>query len=202
MGQEKYKNGFHVTTHLDVLGDPSRWKKPRRVFVCSMGDLFHEDVPFSFINLVFRAMHACQQHTFQVLTKRPHRLREFLKEQVRPEALPLESIWMGVSVENNDQTWRIRELLRCSAVVRFVSCEPLLGSPYLEPFMDRIDWVIVGGESGPRARPIDPNGVRRIRDECTRTRTPFMFKQWGGPNKKAAGRKLDGKIWDQYPFPK
>ena len=194
MGQEKYRNGFEVTLHPDALGEPMRWKKPRLVFVNSMSDLFHADIPNDFIIQVFQTMTMTPQHSFQVLTKRPERV-EFLNP-----VLPWEpNIWMGVSVESATYRTRIEYLRHsCDAQVKFLSLEPLLG-PLPALNLEGIDWVITGGESGPRARPVEPEWVRDIRDQCVAADVPFFFKQWGGTNKKKTGRVLDGQIWSQMP---
>lgn len=196
MGQERYRNNFSVTLQPDLVNLPSRWKKPRRIFVNSMSDLFHDRVPTGFITRVFRQMEACPWHSFQVLTKRSERLAEIA------HALPWPpNVWMGVSVENSEYTYRIRDLLNVPAAVRFLSIEPLLG-PLGRYRLAGIDWVIVGGESGPRCRDIDESWVRSIRDRCISQEIPFFFKQWGGTRKKRTGRLLDGRTWDQMPEPK
>ena len=264
-------NGFAVTCHDDRLAEPLRWRKPRRVFVCSMGDLFHEDVPDAFIDRVFAVMAMRPQHTFQVLTKRAERMEEWLSacEFEMPQALraalafrscvsgehkwPLPNVWGGVTVEHPDYLDRVEWLMRAPFAVRFISAEPLLGpldvsqwlaedpsrvcrrkchptvpcrgpcKEYLEAssrnLRPHLDWVIVGGESGPGARPMHPDWARGVRDQCVSAGVPFFFKQWGawGPEfedwsaevdaqtpmvrvgKKAAGRVLDGRTWDQYP---
>ena len=193
MGQANYADGFRLTLHEHVLEIPLRWKKPQVIFVNSMSDLFHQGVPANFIERVFSVMAAAHWHTFQVLTKRAGRLVQM------DRLLPWhDNIWMGVSVETLDYRPRIDDLRSTSALVKFLSLEPLLGPlPGLE--LDGIDWVIVGGESGPRARPIDPAWVRDIRDQCISAGVPFFFKQWGGVQKKRNGRELDGRTWDEMP---
>lgn len=193
MGQPNYANGFRVTLHEHMLDRPLSWKKPRLVFVNSMSDLFHRDVPTQFIQRVFAVMERASHHVFQVLTKRADRLRQIAAD------LPwTANVWMGVSVENEDVAWRIDELRQVPAAVRFLSLEPLIGPlPVLN--LDGIQWVIVGGESGPCARHIDPEWVRTIRDQCLRAGVPFFFKQWGGVNKAKTGRALDGRTWDEMP---
>ena len=195
-----------VVLHPDRLDKPLRWRKPRKVFVNSMSDLFHEQVPDTFIGLVWQVMAETPQHTYQILTKRHARMRSFLNRW--PDPLP--NVWLGVSVE--DQKWadiRIPALLDTPAAVRFLSCEPLLGAVSLTrwlhggfgvagPWPD-LDWVIVGGESGPGARPMRPDWARSLRDECEAADVPFLFKQWGGIRPKAGGRELDGRTWDEYP---
>ncbi|MFN3242151.1 MAG: DUF5131 family protein [Planctomycetota bacterium] len=193
MGQANYARGFQLTLQEHMLDIPLRWRKPRLVFVNSMSDLFHKDVPTSFIQRVFRTMEQAPQHTFQVLTKRADRLRE-----VAPQLPWPENVWMGVSVENADYLDRIDDLRTVPANVRFLSLEPLLG-PLTEIDLTGIGWAIVGGESGPGARAMDPEWVRDLRDACAVGGVPFFFKQWGGTNKKKAGRLLDGRIWDEMP---
>jgi protein gp37 len=193
MGQSRYRNGFKVTLHPEAVEEPYRWKKPRVVFVNSMGDLFHEDVPVEFIQQIFEVMNQCPHHTFQILTKRSQRLAEL--------ALLLnwtENIWMGVTVENSDYLPRMDDLRRVDAQVRFLSLEPLLG-PLDDLTLEGIDWVIVGGESGPQARPMKKEWVLSIQSKCRKCRVPFFFKQWGGVQKKKAGRLLKGRTWDQIP---
>ena len=193
MGQPNYAKGFKTTTHQHMLNVPLRWKQPRRIFVNSMSDLFHADVPPSFIQRIFEVMREADWHQFQVLTKRSERLLElgpFLKWEPH--------IWMGVSVENEKYTFRIDHLRRTGARVKFLSLEPLLGPlPRLD--LRDINWVIVGGESGPGARPVDPNWVRDIRQQCLLAAVPFFFKQWGGFAKSRTGRMLDGRTWDEMP---
>jgi protein gp37 len=175
------------------LSLPSRWRRPRKIFVNSMSDLFHEEVPVEFISQVWAAMAATPQHIFQVLTKRPKRMRELVSN------LPvLPNVWLGTSVEDGRVIQRIDELRRTPATVRFISFEPLIGS-VTEADLSRIHWAIVGGESGPAHRHIDANWVREIRDICRRDGTAFFFKQWGGARPKSNGRTLDGAVWDEYP---
>lgn len=176
-----------------ALADPTRWRRPRTIFVNSMSDLFHEDVPIEFIRDVFDVMNKCPQHTFQVLTKRPHVAARYSSELAWTP-----NIWMGTSVENATVTHRARSLRATGAAVKFLSVEPLLG-PIARLPVAGIDWVIVGGESGPGARPMEAGWVRRIRDRCVAAGVPFFFKQWGGVNKKRAGRLLDGRTWDEMP---
>ena len=195
MGQPNYRNGFKVTCHPHVLDLPLRWKKPRTIFVNSMSDLFHDDVPLSFVEEIFSVMNKARRHTFQVLTKRAERLTELM---ARFDWSP--NIWMGVTVENGDYLYRIDHLRTVPAAVRFLSVEPMLG-PFPDLNLEGIDWVIVGGESGPGARPIQKKWVLDIRDLCVRSGVPFFFKQWGGVQKKKAGRLLERKIWDQMPVP-
>jgi len=193
MGQERYKNGFKVTLHPEALDEPYRWKKARVVFVNSMSDLFHKDIPDDFIQSVFTTMNENPQHTFQVLTKRSERLRE-----LSPLLNWSDNIWMGVTVEDNDNVGRVDDLRFVPAAIRFLSMEPLLG-PVGDLDLTHIDWVIVGGESGPGSRPMQEQWVIDIKKACDRADVPFFFKQWGGINKKKAGRLLLGKTWDAYP---
>jgi protein gp37 len=193
MGQPNYRQGFKLALHPAMLERPLAWRKPQVIFVNSMSDFFHEDVPLPFIQRVFDVMRRADWHTFQVLTKRADRLERVAAELPWPA-----NVWMGVSVEREDYTFRIDHLRRTPAVVKFLSLEPLLG-PLRGLDLAKIDWVIVGGESGPRARPMDPSWASDIRDQCRRARVPFFFKQWGGRNKKAAGRQLDGRTWDGWP---
>jgi len=193
MGSVRYRNGFAVTLHPDALDLPQRWRQPRMIFVNSMSDLFHEHVPLEFIQRVFATMRACPQHTFQVLTKRSARLRD-----LAPHLDWAPNIWMGVSVEDRRVIHRIHDLQAVPAHVRFLSCEPLLG-PLDDLPLDGIHWVIVGGESGPGARPMQADWVRAIRDQCRRADVPFFFKQWGGARKDLTGRELDGRTYDAMP---
>jgi protein gp37 len=193
MGAVRYRNGFTVTLHPAVLDLPKRWRRPRMIFVNSMSDLFHESVPPEFIQRVFATMRDCPQHTFQVLTKRSARLRD-----LAPHLDWAPNIWMGVSVENRRVIHRIHDLQAVPAHVRFLSCEPLLG-PLDDLPLDGIHWVIVGGESGPGARPMQAAWVRAIRDRCRRADVPFFFKQWGGVRKDRTGRDLDGRAYDEMP---
>ncbi len=193
MGVEKYSRGFQVALHEAVLEEPLRWAKPRLVFVNSMSDLFHESVESSFIAGVFDVMNRSPQHTFQVLTKRPSRV---VRLDRNLDWTP--NIWLGVSIESERWLGRLAMLERTGAETKFLSLEPLLG-PLSNMDLSSIDWVIAGGESGPNARPMEPDWVREIRDSCVRSHVPFFFKQWGGVFKKRAGRELDGRIWDEMP---
>lgn len=187
MGQPNYANGFKLTLHEHVVELPLHWKKPQTIFVNSMSDLLHKDVPFEFINKVFEVMGKAHWHRFQILTKRSDRLLELNKD------LPwMPNIWMGVSVENQDYTYRIDDLRKTKAHVKFLSLEPLLG-PLRKLNLKKMDWVIVGGESGPGARPMDEAWVLDIRDQCLNTHVPFFFKQWGGVNKKKKVGCLKGR---------
>jgi protein gp37 len=193
MGQAKYRNGFRLTLHEDSLEDPLKWTKPQMIFVNSMSDLFHKDVPLEFIQAVFDVIRRAHWHTFQVLTKRAERLSELDPLLTWPD-----NLWMGVSVENQDYTFRIDHLRQTHAKTKFLSLEPLLGAiPHMN--LTGINWVIVGGESGPGARPIQPEWVTDIRDQCLAAKVPFFFKQWGGVNKKKTGRELEGRTWDDLP---
>jgi protein gp37 len=193
MGQRKYANGFALTLHDSALELPLQWKKPQRIFVNSMSDLFHHDVPLDFIKRVFVTMERAHWHQFQVLTKRSGRLLAISDELVWPP-----NVWMGVSVENKEFKSRIGHLRKTGAAIKFLSVEPLLEA--LGPLdLNGIDWVIVGGESGPGARPMDAEWVREIQGQCERAGVAFFFKQWGGVQKKRAGRDLDGRTWDEIP---
>jgi protein gp37 len=193
MGQANYANGFDLTLHENMLDRPLRWRKPQRVFVNSMSDLFHKDVPDEFIFRVFDVMRRAHWHIFQVLTKRSERLLDLSPRIDWPP-----NVWMGVSVENGDYVWRIDDLRQTGAAVRFLSVEPLLG-PLDRLNLDGIHWVIVGGESGPGARPMHESWVANIRDQCVAAGVPFFFKQWGGVQKSRTGRTLDGRTWDDLP---
>lgn len=193
MGQPNYRNGFEVTCHPDVLGMPLKWKKSQMIFVNSMSDLFHKGVPIRFIEEIFFTMNQARWHTFQILTKRADRL---LQVSSRLKWTP--NIWMGVTVENDQHMDRIDRLREVPATVRFLSLEPLLG-PLSELNLSNIDWVIVGGESGPGARSMDPSWVLDLRDQCLDAGVAFFFKQWGGVQKKKAGRLLEKRTWDQMP---
>jgi protein gp37 len=194
MGQANYANGFRLTVHERILDQPLSWRKPQMVFVNSMSDLFHPEVPLDFILRAFEVMNQASWHTFQVLTKRSERLLEL------SPLLPWSpNIWMGVSVENARFAYRIDHLRKTGAEVKFLSLEPLLG-PLYNLNLKGIDWVIVGGESGPGSRPMDPFWVKDIQGQCQRAGVPFFFKQWGGVNKKKAGRVLEGRTWDEMPF--
>lgn len=202
MGAAKYQNdgdprtsgqGFGITIHPDALGLPYTWRQPRVVFVNSMSDLLHARVPIAFVRDVFDVMRGTPQHTYQLLTKRSLRLRRIADSLDWPP-----NLWMGVSVENTDQLTRVAHLQSTPARVKFLSAEPLLG-PLDGLDLTGVDWVITGGESGPRARPCDPTWVRDIRDACETTGVAFFHKQWGGRTPKAGGRDLDGRTWDEMP---
>ena len=193
MGNRRYADGFRVTLHEDLVDAPLRWRPPRVVFVNSMSDLFHEKVPLRFLRRVFKTMNKCQQHTFQILTKRSGRLR-----QLADKLKWTNNIWMGVSVENEDVYHRIEDLRKVPAQVRFLSCEPLIG-PTEELPLEGVRWVIVGGESGPGARPMKADWVRSIREQCRKADVAFFFKQWGGVCKRQRGRMLDNRTYDEMP---
>lgn len=193
MGQPNYRNGFQLTIHEHVLDLPLHWKQPQMIFVNSMSDLFHEDVPLDFILRVFDVMTRANLHTFQVLTKRSARLRELSEQLPWPE-----NVWMGVSVENQAYAFRVDHLREVQAKTKFLSVEPFLG-PLIDLNLAGIDWVIVGGESGPKARPMEASWVTTLRDQCIAGNIPFFFKQWGGVNKKKNGRLLEGRTWDELP---
>lgn len=202
MGAPKYQvdgdprtsgSGFGVTLHPAVLDEPRRWRAPRVVFVNSMSDLFHARVPLAFVREVFAVIAATPHHTYQVLTKRSTRLRRIADQLDWPA-----NLWIGVSVENSAALSRVEDLRAVPAAVRFLSCEPLIGSLH-GINLDGISWVIAGGESGPNYRPMDIAWAREIRDMCQDSGVPFFFKQWGGRNPKSLGRDLDGQIWDEMP---
>jgi len=193
MGQPNYANGFTLAIHEHALDLPLKWKKPQIIFVNSMSDLFHNDVPAWFIQETFDVMRRAHWHQFQVLTKRSERLLRMSQSIEWPD-----NVWMGVSVERQDYVFRIEDLQGTKAKIKFVSFEPLLGSlPELD--LSGIDWAIVGGESGPGARPMQKEWVLGIRTQCQRDQIPFFFKQWGGVNKKKSGRILEGRTWDELP---
>jgi len=193
MGIEKYKDGFKLRTHEDSLLTPYSWKSPKIVFVNSMSDMFHKDVPLAFIKKVFHTMNNCPQHTFQVLTKRSDILLEYHNELTWTH-----NIWMGVSVEDKRVMHRIDDLRKTNAKTKFLSCEPLIG-PLQKMNLKKIDWVIVGGESGRTPRPMNPDWVLDIQEQCSKSKVAFFFKQWGGTNKKKAGRELNGKVYNEMP---
>lgn len=193
MGSSRYLNGFKTTLHDDLIDLPLRWRQPRVVFVNSMSDLFQDVVPFDFIKRVFKTMEITPQHTYQILTKRSERLRELAPQLSWPK-----NVWMGVSVEDENAVFRIRDLVKVPASVRFLSCEPLIG-PLKNLPLTGIDWVIVGGESGPRARPVERDWVESIFRQCRSAHVPFFFKQWGGVRKDLTGRKLFGRTYEEMP---
>jgi len=193
MGNRRYTNGFSLTLHPDQIDLPLRWRQPRQIFVNSMSDLFHEAVPDEYIRRVFETMVQARWHVFQVLTKRSSRLAELAGRLPWPS-----NVWQGVSVENADYVSRVADLVKVPAAVRFLSVEPLLGPIDALP-LTGIDWVIVGGESGPGHRPIRPEWVREIRDQCAAAGVAFFFKQWGGRTPKSGGRTLDGQEWSAMP---
>ena len=193
MGQPNYSNGFKLALHEKSLAIPFHWKKPMNIFVNSMSDLFHEEVPIDFINRVFDVMNKAHWHRFQVLTKRSERLLD-----LSPQLHWASNIWMGVSAENQDYIYRIDQLRETNASIKFLSIEPMLG-PLDDIDLNGIDWVIVGGESGPGARPMNSLWVTGVRDQCLTAGVPFFFKQWGGINKKKAGRLLEGRTWNEMP---
>lgn len=193
MGQKNYSKGFELTLHEHTLDLPLNWKKPQVIFVNSMSDLFHEDVPLDFVLRTFDVMRRASWHCYQILTKRSERLLEF-----NPQINWTQNVWMGVSVEDQNYIFRIEDLRRTDARIKFLSLEPLLG-PLPQLNLAGIDWVIVGGESGPGSRPMDETWVIDIRDQCIKAGVPFFFKQWGGVNKKRTGRLLEGRTWDELP---
>jgi protein gp37 len=204
MGQKKYANttrmsggrakwSGHITLDNDALGAPNDWKTGRMIFVNSMSDIFHDDIPLHFLEKIFKVMRDTPQHTYQVLTKRAENLERYAEKLPWPP-----NVWMGVSVENGDFAWRMDHLRRTAAAIKFVSLEPLLG-PLDNLNLSGIDWAIAGGESGPGARPMESEWVRSIRDQCLQAGVAFHFKQWGGVNKKRTGRLLDGRVWSEWP---
>ena len=193
-----FESGFDLTLRPARLEQPLAWKKPRMIFVNSMSDLFHKGVPLSFVDQVFDTMEAAHWHTFQVLTKRSSRLRDYINKRYKNAPAPA-NIWLGVSVEDGSKKSRIKHLHDANATVRFLSLEPLIG-PLGELDLTGMHWVIVGGESGPRHRPISESWVTDIRDQCQSADVAFFFKQWGGNRPKDNGRNLDGRIWGQYPL--
>jgi len=207
MGQRRYRNdgdprtsgpGFGLTLHHDLLDVPLRWRKPRMVFVNSMSDLFHKAVPEAFVRAVFLTMDEARQHTFQVLTKRPKRMHNLVSGWFPSALSPSPNVWLGTSIGLNEYHWRADRLRQTPAAVRFISAEPLLGPlPSLD--LTGIDWLIVGGESGPQHRPMDIGWVRDLRDRALDGGTAFFFKQVGGRTPKAGGRELDGRTWDEFP---
>jgi protein gp37 len=201
MGNPKYQvdgdprtsgPGFGITVHVDALDLPKRWRTPRMIFVNSMSDLWHARVPADFIHRVFDVMAETPQHTYQLLTKRPRRLARMASELPWPR-----NVWVGVSIESQQQAWRVTELRKVPATVRFISAEPLLGPLNLD--LTGIGWVIAGGESGPNHRLMDERWALDLRDQCASSGIAFFFKQWGGRTPKAGGRELDGRVWDQVP---
>ena len=193
MHSPRYVDGFKVTLHDDLVDLPKQWKQPRLIFVNSMSDLFHEDVPLEFIKRVFKTMGECPHHVFQVLTKRSARLLE-----LAPYLTWHQNVWMGVSVEDDRVLERVDDLRKVDAAVRFLSCEPLIGS-LATLDVSGIHWVIVGGESGPRSREMAPEWAREIRQICEESDVAFFFKQWGGVRKDLTGRALDGRTYDNMP---
>ena len=194
MGQRNYAIGFELTPHESARELRLKWKKPQIIFVNSMSDLFQEGISVEFIQRAFKVMREANWHQYQILTKRSERLLE-----LDPEIEWAPHIWMGVSVESKDYKYRIDHLRKTKAKIKFLSIEPLLG-PLGKLNLRKINWAIVGGESGPYARPMDPKWVLNIRDQCRKTKVPFFFKQWGGKNRKKTGRVLEGRTWDQMPL--
>jgi protein gp37 len=193
MGNPNYENGFNLTLHEHALEIPLHWKKPRMIFVNSMSDLFHQDVPLEFIQKVFGVMRQASWHTYQLLTKRSSRLCELTQSIDWPV-----NVWMGVSIENGDYAYRIDHLRQTGSHIKFLSLEPLLG-PLPDMNLRSMDWVIVGGESGPNARPMKKEWVIDVKEQCQSADIPFFFKQWGGVHRKRNGRTLHGRTWDQMP---
>lgn len=192
-----FQQGFDLKLWPSRLSQPAQWKHPQRVFVNSMSDLFHKEIPRDFIDRVFDAMEVAPRHTFQVLTKRSSLMRDYINSRYGSEGTP-KHIWMGVSVEDRAALSRVEHLRQARATVRFLSVEPLLASVGVMN-LSGLHWVIVGGESGPGFRPMDPAWAREVRDQCLDANVPFFFKQWGGFRPKAQGRDLDGRVWDEFP---
>lgn len=199
MGMPKYSNGFTYTEHESAVNIPLTWKKPRRIFVNSMSDLFHEDATPEFIARCFDVMLRANWHTYQVLTKRPHRMANYsrLFEELHERVIP-GNIWLGTSIENADSLFRMDDLRRVRCKTRFISFEPLLG-PVGPMILDNIHWVIIGGESGTGYRPVKKEWILDIIYQCQQQDVPVFFKQWGGPRPKSGGRHIDGKIYSKYP---
>jgi protein gp37 len=193
MGNPRYEKGFEVTLHYDLIETPLSWKTPRVIFVNSMSDLFHDKVPLSFIKKLFDVMSAADWHVFQILTKRSERMAELSAELKWPE-----NVWMGVTVESQKYSYRVSDLEKVPARVRFLSIEPMLSSIY-HIALQNIDWIVVGGESGPGCRAMKSEWVRTVRAQCHAASVPFFFKQWGGVRKNVSGRHLDGRTWDEMP---
>jgi len=193
MGNPRYRNGFEISVHADLLSLPLRWRRPRRIFVNSMSDLFHDQIPDDIIRQVFEVMNQAHWHIFQVLTKRSDRLAALSRSLSWAR-----NIWQGVSVESERYVSRINDLQAVPAAIRFLSIEPLLG-PIPRLPLTGVSWVIVGGESGGGRRPMHPAWARQIRDQCVAAGVPFFFKQWGGRTPKSGGRELDGRVWDEIP---
>ncbi len=193
MGNHNYKNGFQVSCHRDSLDIPIKWKKPRMIFVNSMSDIFHEDIPDEFILSIFEVMNKAKHHIYQILTKRSQRMMQIIPKIDLPD-----NIWMGVTVESSKYVDRIMHLKEIDAKIKFISFEPILdGMEDID--LSGIDWIIAGGESGVGARPIEELWIKEIRDKCISNNIPFFFKQWGGINKKKSGRELEGEYWTQFP---
>jgi protein gp37 len=195
-----FRFGFDLTLRPERLEHPLTWRRPRMIFVNSMSDLFHKGVPTEFVNRVFDTMERADWHIFQVLTKRSSRMRNYVRQRYGPSSAP-PHIWLGVSIEDDARRSRVRHLLETPVPIRFLSIEPLIG-PIRPLALDGIGWVIVGGESGPGARPMQPEWVRPLRDQCVAASVPFFFKQWGGRNPKSGGRELDGREWNEWPTTK
>ncbi|MFH1158005.1 MAG: phage Gp37/Gp68 family protein [Pseudomonadota bacterium] len=192
-----FDKGFDLSLRPERLEQPLSWKKPKMIFVNSMSDLFHKDVPKEYIERVFETMEKADWHIFQVLTKRSSLMKKFVNQRYKDKKVP-EHIWLGVSIEDGTKLSRVKHLQEINASVRFLSVEPLIGAPE-KLNLEKIKWVIVGGESGPFARPMQLEWARSVRDQCINQKVPFFFKQWGGFRPKAGGRSLDSKEWSQFP---
>lgn len=199
MGVKKYRNEFTFTEHPDQLDIPLKWGKPRKIFVNSMSDLFHEKATFEFVDRCFSTMLAADWHTYQILTKRPAKMAEYSERFYHNSGHKIPShIWMGTSVENRDNVWRIRELRRVKSELRFISFEPLIGTVGTVN-LKGVDWAIIGGESGYGFRPVQKEWITEIIKQCRKEGVKIFFKQWGGPHPKAGGRTINGRIYDEYP---
>jgi protein gp37 len=195
-----FEHGFDLQLRPERLEQPLHWREPRMIFVNSMSDLFHKQVPFKYVDRVFETMERADWHQFQILTKRSSRLRDYVNTRYPGDSAP-RHIWLGISVEDGTKKSRIRHLQEANAGIRFLSIEPLIG-PMGSIALKGVHWVIVGGESGPHARPMEIEWVREIRDQCKSAKVPFFFKQWGGLRPKSGGRALDGREWNEWPKPK
>ena len=196
MNNVRYKNGFNVTIHEDLVDGPFNWRSSQRVFVCGMTDIFHDDIPDDIIQRMFKNMNQATLHTFLFTTKRSERLKQMDKDGLLKWS---DNIWAGVTVENMKRRYRIDDLIGTGASLKYLLVEPLLEEVDLSPWLKNIDWVVLGGESGPRARPIEADWVRKVRDDCITAKVPLYFKQWGGRRRKSAGNELDGQHWHQFP---
>jgi protein gp37 len=196
MNNVRYKNGFKLTIHNDLLEQPLEWKKPERIFVCGMTDIFHEEIPDAIIQKLFEVMNKTPQHDYLFTTKRSERMAQMDKDDLLKWS---DNIWAGVTVENSKRRYRLDHLVATKAKLKYVMVEPLLGKVDISAWLKDIDWVALGGESGRHARPMEADWVRKVRDDCIEAKVPFYFKQWGGARKKIAGNEIDGRHWFEYP---